>query len=162
MLELACATIFIGGMAFAGSMDLLTMTIPNRISIFLVGSFFVVAPLAGLGLQDIAIHVATCLAVLAVGIFMFARGWMGGGDAKIFAAATLWFGFDQLGEFAFATALLGGVLTIVLLIVRRFPLPRALLKVNWLYRLHHPETGVPYGIAIAAAALMVYPSIAWI
>jgi prepilin peptidase CpaA len=148
-------------MAFAGSMDLVTMTIPNRISIFLIGAFVVLAPFSGLTPTQLATHVATGAAMLTIGIFMFARGWIGGGDAKIFATAALWFGYDFLGEFAMLSAVAGGALTIGLLLFRMLPLPSLATGQAWLVRLHHPRTGVPYGIAMAAAALMVYPSTPW-
>ena len=148
-------------MALAGSMDLVTMTIPNRISLFLLASFLALAPFVGLTPEQFGIHLAAGAAMLGIGIFMFARGWIGGGDAKIFAAAALWFGFDHLGEFALLSAVAGGVLTLSLLIFRMVPLPRLAIDQAWIVRLHHPRTGVPYGIAMAAAALMVYPSTPW-
>ena len=148
-------------MALAGSMDLITMTIPNRISIFLVAAFAVLAPFAGLSPVQLAGHLASGGSMLALGIFMFARGWIGGGDAKIFAAAALWFGFDHLGDFTLMSAMAGGVLTLILLLFRTLPLPPIANSQDWLVRLHHPRTGVPYGIAMAAAALLVYPSTPW-
>lgn len=162
MLEIAFATIFPAAMAFAGTMDLFTMTIPNKISIFLVVSFFIVAPFAGLGLTDVAIHVATCAGVLAIGIFMFWMNWIGGGDAKIFAAASLWFGWEHLGEFAIMTAIIGGVLTLGILAFRITPMPAAVLRFPWIERLYTTNVGVPYGIAIAIAALMIYPQLPWV
>jgi len=162
MLELLAVSVFPGTIAAAGTMDLLTMTIPNRISIAMVAGFFIVAPLAGLGLTDIAIHTATCLAMLGVGVFMFWREWIGGGDAKLFAATSLWFGYQQLGELALMTAMLGGVLTIALLLFRKLPLPAFMDRLAWIHRLHQQDTGVPYGIAIAAAALILYPAIPWV
>lgn len=148
-------------MAFAGSMDLITMTIPNRISLFLVAGFLALAPFVGLTPAQYGAHLATGAAMLAIGIFMFSRGWIGGGDAKIFAAAALWFGFDHLGDFTLLSAMAGGVLTITLLVFRTLPLPTSARTLDWLVHLHHPRTGVPYGIAMAAAALMVYPSTPW-
>ena len=162
MMELVCATVFPGAMAFAGTMDLFTMTIPNRLSLLLAATFFLVAPFAGLGLADMAVHTLTCLGVLAVGIVLFSRGWVGGGDAKIFAAASLWIGLSMLGQFVVLTALAGGVLTLALLAFRRIPLPGVLIRVGWVDRLHASETGVPYGIAIAIGALLVYPKVPWI
>ena len=47
MYELAILTVFPAAVAFAGAMDLFTMTIPNRISLALVAGFAVLAPLAG-------------------------------------------------------------------------------------------------------------------
>lgn len=149
-------------MALAGSMDLVTMTIPNRISIFLVAAFFVMAPLVGLSLEQFLVHIATGFIMLSLGILMFARGWIGGGDAKIFAAASLWFGFGFLGEFALYSCVAGGVLTLALLVFRIVPLPPVLARERWIARLHHRQTGVPYGIAMAAAALMVYPQTPWL
>ena len=161
MLAFLCLCVFPGAMAFAGSMDLITMTIPNRISLVLVAGFVALAPFVGLTPLQYGAHLATGAAMLAVGVFMFARGWIGGGDAKIFAAAALWFGFDHLGDFTLLSAMAGGVLTIALLVFRTMPLPNLARTQDWLVRLHHPRTGVPYGIAMAAAALMVYPSTPW-
>ncbi len=54
-------------------------------------------------------------------------------------------------------ALAGGVLTVVVLIARAFPLPRFALAWGWLFRLHDPKSGVPYGVALALAAMIVFP-----
>ena len=54
-------------------------------------------------------------------------------------------------------SILGGVLTVALLAVRRYPLPEMLARIPWALRLHAPETGIPYGIALALAALVVLP-----
>src|SRR5215831_19144054 len=70
-------------MAFAASSDLLTMTISNRISLILVGGFFFLAVWSGMPLADMGWHVLAALAVLAVTFTFFARGWIGGGDAKL-------------------------------------------------------------------------------
>ena len=161
MLEALCLCVFPGAMALAGSMDLITMTIPNRISIFLVVAFALLAPFVGLSAVQLAAHLASGLTMLAIGIFMFSRGWIGGGDAKIFSTVALWFGFDFLGDFAMLSAIAGGILTVVLLVFRRLPLPNAAANQDWVLRLHNPRGGVPYGIAMAAAALMIYPSTPW-
>jgi len=162
VLEIFALLFFPGLMAFAGSMDLFTMTIPNKVSIALLAGFLFFAPLAGLGIYDIALHLACGAVVLCVTVFMFAMGWMGGGDAKIFAAASVWFGFGYVYPFLLIAAIGGGVLTLGLLAFRRLPMPQVLIRQPWLAHLHHPQTGIPYGIAIAAAALIVYPSMPWI
>ena len=94
VLELAVLTVLPGAVAFAAAMDIFTMTIPNRISIVLVLAFFPLALLAGLGLWDVASHVAACMLMLAVGMALFIGGWFGGGDAKLMAAIALWVGFE--------------------------------------------------------------------
>jgi prepilin peptidase CpaA len=158
VLALSCWFAFPAAMAFAGSMDLVTMTIPNRISIFLIAAFAVLAPAVGLGPVDIAWHLASGGLMLVIGIGMFAMGWVGGGDAKMFAAIALWFGFDHFVEFALFASIAGGLLTFGLLAFRKLPLPLLLGRQDWIARLHHPRTGVPYGIALAAGALIVYPT----
>jgi prepilin peptidase CpaA len=41
-------------------------------------------------------------------------------------------------------------------------LPAFAVGQTWLERLHNPRSGVPYGIALAGAAMMVYPETVWI
>ena len=143
-------------MAFAASSDLLTMTISNRISLILVGGFFVLAVLSGMPIADVGMHVLAALTVLVVTFVFFARGWIGGGDAKLAAAIALWFGFEQLLNYLTLASLLGGVLTLLIMRFRLMPLPALLANQEWAKRLHRMDTGVPYGIALAIAALWVY------
>jgi prepilin peptidase CpaA len=78
-------------------------------------------------------------------------------DAKLFAATTLWLGHEVLLTYGVITALIGGALTLGLLFWRGVPLPATLTSQGWLVRLHSAKEGVPYGIALAAAGLLVYP-----
>jgi len=89
---------------------------------------------------------------------MFSFGWIGGGDAKLFAATCLWLGPEGTLFYVIYASLLGGALTLLILGLRSFPLPAALSSQGWLTRLHSPEEGVPYGIALAGAGLLVYPN----
>jgi prepilin peptidase CpaA len=154
-------TIFPGAMAFAAATDLFTMTLPNRLALALVGAFFLLAPLVGLGWSDVGLHVGLALAALAITFAMFSFGWIGGGDAKLFAATCLWLGPEAIFTYAIYAALLGGALTLMLLFWRRLPLPLALTSQGWIARLHSPDEGVPYGIALAAAGLLAYPTTAF-
>jgi prepilin peptidase CpaA len=143
-------------MAFAASSDLLTMTISNRVSLVLAGSFFALALWSGMPPAMIGMHVAAGLTVLVVTFIFFARGWIGGGDAKLAAATALWLGFDQLLNYLIIASLLGGVLTLIIMRFRLMPLPAMLANQEWAKRLHRMDAGVPYGIALALAALWVY------
>jgi len=150
-------------MVTAAVYDLLTMTIPNRISLALIAAFIVCALLLGVGWLALAYHFGAALLVLAVGLGLFAAGWVGGGDVKLVAATTLWLGFGHLLEYLMAAALAGGVLTLMILVLRRVPLPDAALRMTWLSRLHTPTNGVPYGVALAVGALIVFPrSALWV
>jgi prepilin peptidase CpaA len=144
-------------MAYSAVSDMLTMTIPNRVSLLLIAGFIAMAILTGMPLATFGLHMAAGVLVLAITFGMFACGWIGGGDAKLAAATGLWCGFGMLGEYLIATSLLGGVLTLALLFLRTLVLPEFALRITWVARLHHPKTGIPYGIALAAAGLMVYP-----
>ncbi|MPZ55793.1 MAG: peptidase [Rhizobiales bacterium] len=148
-------------MAFAASSDLFTMTISNRVSLALTAGFFALALVMGMGAGDMLSHTGAGLAVLAITFCFFAFGWIGGGDAKLAAATALWLGFDHLFEFAVYASLLGGALTLLIIKFRVLPLPALLARQEWVQRLHQSDGGVPYGIALAAAALVVYPHTPW-
>jgi prepilin peptidase CpaA len=148
-------------MAFAASSDLFTMTISNKLSLALVAAFFLLVMVTGMGLAAIGMHLAAAALVLIVAFLLFTQGWIGGGDAKLAAAAALWFGFGYLLDFLVYASLLGGALTLVLIQFRRLPLPGLLARQHWIMRLHDKAGGVPYGIALAAAALIVYPKTGW-
>ena len=148
-------------MAFAASSDLVTMTISNRVSLVLIASFFVLATMWGMPLAEIGMHTGAAATVLVVAFIFFARGWIGGGDAKLAAATALWLGFDQLLNYLIIASLLGGVLTLAIVRFRLMPLPSLLANQEWAKRLHRMDTGIPYGIALAIAALLIYPDTPW-
>jgi prepilin peptidase CpaA len=160
VLEYSLVFVFPFAMAFAAATDLLTMTIPNRLSIGLCAAFLVLAPVAGLGWQDILSHMAAGSGMLLGGILLFSLGWLGGGDAKLLAAASLWLGFDQLVMFLAYVAVFGGVLATAILAYRSTPAGAWPLP-GWAIRLHTKGEGMPYGMAIAAGALAVYPASNW-
>lgn len=90
---------------------------------------------------DMAVQLGVALAVFALFAAAFQFGMMGGGDVKMIAALALWFPFDKLVSLIVIMSLAGGAITLVMLVekwVRR--------------RSEQPE--VPYGIAIAIAALL--------
>lgn len=161
MLDVAVLTVMPGAVAFAGAMDLLTMKIPNRISAVLVLSFFPMALLAGLGVADVMSHMGAALGVLALGVLLFIPGWFGGGDAKLMAAIALWVGPDNLVAYFLHAAVTGGFIAMAFSLARSVPLPSLLLGQEWALRLHRRDAGIPYGLALAAGALLVYPQTVW-
>jgi prepilin peptidase CpaA len=148
-------------MAFAASSDLFTMTISNRVSLALIAGFAAMAFMNGMSAGELLAHVEAAALVLVVTFVFFARGWIGGGDAKLAAATALWFGFDHLLVYLLYASIFGGVLTFALIRFRLMPLPEALAEQEWVKRLHRLDGGVPYGIALAAAALLIYPDTTW-
>lgn len=148
-------------MAFAAASDLLTMTISNRVSLLLVIGFLLLAVLGGMSVHGIVMHLLAGFAVLALTFTCFAMGWIGGGDAKLAAATAVWFGFEHLIVYLAYASVAGGVLTLLMLKWRQWPLPSPLTSQDWLLRLHEKDGGVPYGIALATGALLVYPDTEW-
>ncbi len=148
-------------MAFAASSDLFTMTISNRLSLALVAAFFLLTVVTGMAPADIGMHLAAGALVLVFAFGFFTQGWIGGGDAKLAAATALWFGFGHLFDYLIYAALFGGALTVLLIQFRKLPLPGPLARQPWIMRLHEKNGGVPYGIALAAAAMLVYAKTGW-
>jgi prepilin peptidase CpaA len=158
MIAAAILVIFPLCMAMAACSDLLTMSIPNRLSVVLLASFVAIAPFAGLSLEAFSLHIAAGAAVFAACFALFALNVMGGGDAKILTASAVWFGFDaSLVNYLVYVSVFGGLLSLLILAVRanhnilmvsRVPVPQTMLHAR----------KVPYGIAVGAAAFVAYPS----
>ncbi len=146
-------------MLTAAMSDLARYTIPNWISIALIAAFALAAPLSGLGMAAIGQHIGIGVAALVVGFTLFQFRYVGGGDAKLFAAGALWFGLDGIAIYALAMGIAGGVLCFVILVYRAMPLPVA--SVGWLGALHDKSNGIPYGAAIAFGAIAALPHTAW-
>lgn len=158
MIDYPLLLIFPIAMVYAAISDFFTMTIPNRISLALIIGFFAAAILGGLGWMDIAKHAAAGALVLAITVAMFSQGWMGGGDAKLLSAAALWFGFGQLLDYVVVTAIFGGILGIAILTFRNVIPPVIIAGRDWAERLHNRKAGIPYGVALGAAGLWVFPT----
>lgn len=147
---------------YAGISDVISLTIPNKISLILIGGFICLAPFSGLSMAEIGMHGFVGFVVLAVGLLLFGMGWLGGGDVKLIAASALWFGPENLAMFLYAMAFYGGVLCIIWFKLRT---SEHLLKFSsgaWLQRLVSQKSVVPYGIAIGLAGLTVYPQTHWL
>ena len=69
----------------------------------------------------------------------------------------LWFNVEQTVDYLLYASLLGGILTFAIIRFRTIALPQALGSQDWAVRLHRADAGVPYGIALALSALLVYP-----
>ncbi|MGM4912660.1 A24 family peptidase [Rhizobium sp. 768_B6_N1_8] len=158
MIVAAILLVFPLCLAFAAISDLLTMTIPNRVSLILIISFAVLAPLSGLALPAIGMHALGAAIVFGICFALFALNVMGGGDAKLLSAAAIWFGYDPaLLSFLVYVSVTGGLVTFAILLIRSqantilaigLPIPNSLLLAN----------KIPYGIAIAIGGFLAFPS----
>ena len=149
---------FAGLMATAAFEDLRRLIIPNGLILGLCALWplhVVTAPVLTLAAAGTATLCAA--AVFIVGALLFSRGLIGGGDVKLLAAATLWAGPAATVSLLVLTSLLGGLLCLLLLT----PIGALIAAVRPIVRdSGDPARGanpvlVPYGVAIAAAALIV-------
>jgi prepilin peptidase CpaA len=142
--------------------DLMSYTIPNLLICALLAVFCAVLAVlmlsgAGFSWDDAGLHLLAGFVALLAGMALFAAGYIGGGDAKLFATASLWLGWNTLFEYTILATLLGGVLTLGFLAFRRIPLPSFLARQAWVARVADPREGIPYGVALSAAALLMLP-----
>lgn len=161
MLVAAIFIVFPFCMAYAAISDMLSMTIANRVSLLLVATFLILAPLTGMTWSDYGWHLAAGIVVLSVTFTLFAIGGMGGGDAKLLAATALWMGFGQeLMQYLVYSAALGGLLTMLILVYRRSPLSVYTGHNIFLRNLADRDVGIPYGIALGLGGIATYPNTA--
>ncbi|HEV2651017.1 MAG TPA: prepilin peptidase [Rhizomicrobium sp.] len=149
--------VFPGLLALAAAWDLASYTIPNRIQLVMIAVFAVFVLIAGLTLAQLGMHLLAGLIGLAVGFALFALGYVGGGDAKLFACIALWLGLGNLLEYSLTASIFGGLLAGVLLTLRQIPLPPMALNQAWIVRLHDSKSGIPFGVALSVAAIALLP-----
>lgn len=157
MLEALIFVVFPFCMLFAALSDMLSMTIANRVPLLLTAAFLVVAPMTGMDMTQFAWHLAAGASVLAVTFTLFAIGGMGGGDAKLLAATSLWMGMNlSLIEYLVGSAILGGVLTIGILAFRASAFSVYAGDNMFLRNFTVHTKGVPYGIALGVGGLIAF------
>jgi prepilin peptidase CpaA len=150
---------FAGLVAMAAFEDFRRLIIPNVVPAGLCVLWplhLVTAP--GLSLAAGAAAAGCAVAVLVAGAVLFSRGLLGGGDVKLLAAAALWAGPAGTPTLLVLTGLLGGLLCVFVLT----PLGQIATAASGQAVLDRAGGGaddkrpavVPYGVAIAAAALI--------
>ena len=90
-------------------------------------------------LTQISVQLIVVLAAAVPLILLFALGVFGGGDIKLLAALLLWIPLERLAAMGVVTAIVGGALAVVVMIV-------ATVR-------NRTRPTVPYGVAIATGAL---------
>lgn len=138
----------------AACSDLLSMTIPNWISALIILLFMIAAFVAPLPLADVGVNLLSALLILGLTLLAFRFGVMGGGDAKLATATTLWFGWEGMSSYLLLASALGGLLAVAIIALRRYPVPVSVLRISFISRLADEKVGVPYGIALAFGALL--------
>lgn len=158
MIEAAILVVFPFAMAFAAISDFLSMTIQNKVPLLLAAAFLLLAPLTGMPWPQFGLHVGAGMVVLVAGFALFAIRAMGGGDAKLLAATSLWMGWGMnLVTYLALASMIGGALTLLILAYRKSPFAVFAGRVECLRRIADANEGIPYGVALGVAGLMTFP-----
>ncbi len=144
----------VGLFAVAAFGDVRNRRIPNALS--LAVAMLGVVRLLMAGDPGMAVTgVLAAAAVLAVGFGLFWWGLIGGGDAKLAAAAILLVGHRALPDFIVTMSLAGLVVSMAVVAGhwrRRRAIP---LAEGASAEVSMPRPTVPYGVAIAVAAILI-------
>lgn len=157
-----CLLIALGFGVAAAVSDARGLTIPNAYVAGIVLSFIPAYTAFLLFAGDSgffagwASHIGAFALVFAISFILFTLNMFGAGDSKMLTAYGLWVGFGGLSAFIFYMALVGGLLGLATLALRRHkPFPQA-KPGSWVARAQAGENAVPYGIAISAGAFISF------
>ncbi|MEP3654134.1 MAG: prepilin peptidase [Litorimonas sp.] len=136
--------------------DANAMKIPNRIPLIVIAAYFAMVPFTWSGIPMFLEHLTVGTVLFAIGFAMFAFGWMGGGDSKLLAATAFWFTWHDAFIYMIYTALFGGAITLFIMLGRKY-IPVRVMTSQWAHTMFRDETKIPYGLALAAGAIMTLP-----
>jgi prepilin peptidase CpaA len=157
MTHLVVGALFALTVAAAMAVDVATFRIPNALPVALV-VLFACAAATSLHPVDWLGHFGVGLLMFALGAACFALRYMGGGDVKLLAGVSLWFGWGMLADYLLIVGLIGGVFGGALLLARRYVVAHEPYLYRWglsLPRVLRQGEAIPYGLAIGAAALVL-------
>jgi prepilin peptidase CpaA len=162
MLETLSVSILPVLVIIAAMTDVTNYKIPNWLTGLIAALFFPMALLTGMPLMEFGWHLLAGVILFFVGYGFFALGLFGGGDAKLMAAAGLWFGTAHTLEFLMFTVLVGGLLALsvgVWSLINTYVEYRGVERLGQIFRRARPN--VPYGIALCIGALLAFPNTWW-
>jgi prepilin peptidase CpaA len=162
MIHFLSISIFPLLMVIAGAGDALSLRIPNWLTLTIFAVFFPLAWATGMPLQTFGFHLLTAVVLFAVGFLLFSAGLFGGGDAKLMAAAGLWFGSSQALPFLIFTVMAGGVLALCVGLWSIISMSWDIRDVSWAKKLSGLRPNVPYGYAFAIGAILAFPQSWWV
>jgi prepilin peptidase CpaA len=149
----------------AAMTDVSNYKIPNWLTGLTAVLFFPMALWAGMPLVDFGWHLVAGIALFAAGFALFSVGFFGGGDAKLMAAAGLWFGTSNSLDFLMMTVLAGGVLALavcgwtVVTMYWEFQGSHTAIEISRKLKTMNPK--LPYGFALCVGAILAFPNTWW-
>lgn len=141
---------------YAALIDIETLTIPNWLNGWLAFLFVPAVIVAAPGWEVAGWHLLVGAIAFVVSVGLFFVGVYGGGDAKLIPAVLLWLGPAGVAPFLIATAIAGGILTILIVIMRGL-VPKGVTP-GFGVATFEDRKGIPYGVAITAGAFFAAPT----
>ena len=151
---ITAAVVFMGAMLHVMYTDLTQQRIFNWVILLLLILYFPLAFTAGYELSAVAMAVGTAMIVFMAGFGFFSAGWLGGGDVKLAAASALWLGPETVVSYILWTAILGSMVTLSIMVLRR-------KRANETGSSYDPRASLPYGPGMALAAIILFPQSGW-
>ncbi len=143
---------FVALVIWAAASDVRAFVIPNRVCVAIAALW---PPFAMTSTAHVAWVGSPMVAAitLAVGLALFSAKLMGGGDVKLMAAIALWAGPHSMLAFVLITSVIGGILSLFMLVASRFQ--PAATPPDGIARRSYFRVHVPYGAAIAVGGMFV-------
>lgn len=157
IIALIVTLVFAAPLLAASYTDYYSMKIPNVVCLAMMAGFVLTLPLTWQGLPVLGEHMMVGLTFFLAGFAMYAFGWFGAGDAKLMAAIAIWFGWSDALPFILYTTLFGAALGMFLMVGDKL-IPIRLRTSEVGMRLFQGGKDMPYGMALAAGALFVWPT----
>ena len=148
-------------MIVAGASDALSLRIPNWLTLTIFAAFFPLAFATGMPLAVVGFHVLTAVILFIIGFMLFSAGLFGGGDAKLLAAAGIWFGSSQALPFLVFTVMAGGILALLVGMWSIISMSWEVHYESWSKKFLSLRPSVPYGYAFAIGAILAFPQSWW-
>jgi prepilin peptidase CpaA len=145
------SAIWIVTLIAAGISDLRSFRIPNILPAVLIVLFGITYGLAGFS-AVLWPNVFHFLLALVIGMGLFSQGWIGGGDAKLYAAVALWFNWAGAVALIFMTTMSGLLLAAIFIGARMAGLRKNVPR---------EDRRIPYGVAIAIGAISTAAWVGW-
>ena len=166
MLEQLSITLLPVLLIIAAVGDVVSLRIPNWLTILIAVLFIPMALLTGMPAQEFGMHILAGALLFGFGFIFFQFGLFGGGDAKLMAAAGLWFGTAQTLPFLFWTAVAGGLLAAVLgtysMVMMSWEIHERVESENsWRAKFNSLKPNIPYGLAFAIGGIIAFRDTWW-
>ena len=145
----------------AAASDTLYLRIPNWLTLGTALAFFPMALATGMPWADLGWHALSGLLLFLAGFLLFQMRLFGGGDAKLMAAAGLWFGTQQVLPFLFFTVLAGGLLALAVAAISMTGVHLEITAEKLSRKFSEVKPTVPYGIALAIGGILAFRDSWW-